>query len=122
MATLRSPDNLAIVHVSSIPGITAEDVEELRVLGIVSVRNLMNAMDATTGNLYDLSNDHAVIEREQAQRIGDCLIAFERTPEGWRNRWTSNAPALAIPPSPTPAPIPAQPSLWARIREAWSAA
>ena len=122
MAVLRTPDNLAIVHVGRIPGITSEDVEELRVLGIVSVRNLMNAMDATTGDLQDLSNDHAVIEREQAQHIGDALLAFDRVPEGWRNRWNASNPPAPSVAEPPPAPAAPSPSLWTRIKEAWSAA
>jgi hypothetical protein len=123
MASLRTPSNLALVHITSVPGITAEDVEELRVLGIVSVQNLMGAMDATSGNLQSLSNDHAVVEPEQAQRIGDALLAYERVPEAWRNRWVSTTPPAPAPATEIPAPAPApQPSLWTRIKEAWSAA
>lgn len=122
MAHLRTPSNLAVASVASIPGITTEDVEELRVLGIMSVQALMGQMDATGGNLQDLSNDHAVIEPEQAKRIGDALLAFDRVPEGWKNRWTSSTPALAPPPVVPPTPTPVAPSMWTRIKEAWAIA
>ncbi len=115
MAHLRTtPSNLAVVSVASIPGINAEDVEELRVLGIMSVQALMGQMDATGGNLQDLSNDHAVIEPEQAGRIGDALLAYERVPEAWKNRWNSSTPPPSVS-TPTPTPETAQPGALRRF-------
>lgn len=87
MARLAEPLDLTLVSVRSIPGLTPEDVEELRALEVVNVQSLMDEMDAHGGRLHELSNHRATIEVKQAKRIGDALISYESIPKAWRDNW-----------------------------------
>lgn len=102
MAKLKEPQDLTLISVRSVPGLVPEDLEELRTLHITNLQSLMDAMDTVSGKLHELSNGDATIEPDQAKRIGDCLVAFETAPEGWRKRWTMHAASIPTASDSTP--------------------
>jgi len=102
MATLRAGPDFSKVSMAQMPGITDQDVRELRDLHVLSAQAFMAAMDAHGGHLENLSQPGAVIESDQATRLGDLATVWDKLPEGWRNSWHASTP----PPIPTPAPTP----------------
>lgn len=77
MATVRvSGPNPEKISIRSIPGLTAEDIDELRHLGIGSLKDLLQALERHNGDLAQLSAGVVVIEKAQSDRIGDLALAY----------------------------------------------
>lgn len=71
-----SGPDLSKISIRQLKGLQPEDLQELSRLHVASVDHLMSAMAQHDGDLSRLSDSSAVIEVEQAGRIGDALLAF----------------------------------------------
>lgn len=89
--------NLLRLSVSSLEGLTPEDVRELEGLGHGSIGKVMASIDQHNGDLSEISTEAIVLDKDQADRIAKAVLAHPMVPKSWKDSWEAPATVSETP-------------------------